>query len=150
MREKILVLVAGITGLLLGYSLTANHYKEELLKMSDAYKASVNEARKQEKYWQDKAWKMGDEYQKKLDSMQHSNDELVDRLRKQLDELSSRVPSVSKSSCKSNAGSRRTSASKEVGDLIEFSNNCAKQADILTVQLKGLQTWAKEVNQNGN
>ena len=51
---------------------------------------------------------------------------------------------------KSDAGPRRTSASKEVGDLIEFSNNCAKQADRLTVQLKGLQTWAKEVNQNGN
>ncbi len=138
------LLLTGLVGGYIGYTLASTHYQGEMLKAYDSYKASVDTARTKEKEWQLLAMKKDEEYQKRISDMQSSNDELVDRLRKQLSELTLRVSTTSQSSSKPHGSSREANLSKSVGDLIEFSSKCSKRTDELIVQLESLQQWIKE------
>lgn len=138
------ILLTGLVGGCIGYTLASAHYQSEMLKTYDSYKASVDTARTKEKEWQLLAMKKDEEYQKRISDMQSSNDELVDRLRKQLNELTLRVSTTPQSSSKPHGSSREANLSKSVGDLVEFSSKCSKRTDELIVQLESLQQWVKE------
>lgn len=138
------ILLTGLIGGCIGYTLASAHYQNEMLKAYDSYKASVDTARTKEKEWQLLAIKKDEEYQKRISDMQSSNDELVNRLRKQLSELTFRVSTTPQSSSKSHGSPRETNLSKSVGDLVEFSNKCSKRTDELIIQLESLQQWVKE------
>ena len=138
------ILLTGLVGGCIGYTLASAHYQSEMLKAYDSYKASVDTARTKEKEWQLLAMKKDEEYQKRISDMQSSNDELVDRLRKQLNDLTLRVSTTPQSSSKPHGSPRETNLSKSVGDLVEFSSKCSKRTDELIIQLESLQQWVKE------
>lgn len=138
------VIVGLIAGFILGYLLTSNHYQDKMLDEVSVYKSQVNEARAKEREWQQLANQLDNDYKAKIDSIKSSNDELVARLRQQL--LSaSRMSSNCQSSVQSNEYSRKTRVPEEVSNIVEFSQQCAKRADELILQLDSLQSWIKKM-----
>lgn len=135
-------------GFLLGFGLTSSHYKDELLDQANAYKKSVQEAREQEQVWRSKANEIEREYQARIDDIKLSNAAVLNRLYKQLNEATSRVSSDSRASLSSHGQTREANVSKEIKKLVDFSNQCARRADELIIQVNSLQEWNKKVKQN--
>ena len=125
-------------GFSLGHYRTESEYQEILLQQANEYKKNVEEAKKLEQHWKNQAVVLA--------SIQHSNAELVDRLRKQLDDYSNRMSKNPDSTSQSDAKDRNSRISKEVNQLIKFSERCSKRADELIIQVNALQDWIKRYN----
>lgn len=135
-----------MVGCILGYGVTSSHYKSKLLALDSQYKEAVIEARSQEEKWRKLSDEQEAEYRKKLDSIVRNNDKLVKQLRKQLAAISSSgMPKNARTSSVPDDSSGRTKVANEVGDLAEFSSQCAKRADELILQVDGLQKFIKSV-----
>lgn len=137
-----LVMLGGIAG----YGLTASHYKSKLLDIDSRYKEAVADARNQEEKWRKQSDEQEQAYKARLNSIVRNNDKLVKQLRKQLTAISS--SGMSKNSTASsilNDPAGRTKVAGEVGNLAEFSSQCAKRADELIIQVDGLQKYLKSI-----
>ena len=142
MDSAVLIISIGLLGgFILGQSLTAHHYERQIEEINAQYKASVEQARKKEDEWKKASEDLAKEYQDKLNAIDRDNSELVGRLQLKLNDYSSRMSKCSTSSGRTNGSSSRTSVAKELGDLIEFSRKCAKQADELTLKVQGFQKY---------
>lgn len=146
-KDYALLLGGLIIGFFLGYGYMADEHNEIMVSKEKEYLNSLEEARQLERQWQDKAQEIENEYQKELINIRQSNDIIVDRLRNQLDSYSKRLSSCTKSSNRSNGSTGTTSVSKEVKNLVNFSEQCARRADELILQVNGLQKWYKETSQ---
>lgn len=141
------IAIAGIVlGAFLGYYKAETEYQELLLEQAAEYKKTVEEAKRLEQHWKDQVITIENEYQEKINSIQQSNSELVNRLRKQLAEYSSRVSQNTSTSSKPNAEARSSRVSEEIGNLIKFSERCAKRTDELIIQVQLLQSWINKYN----
>lgn len=140
MNTKIAMVITFVIGLILGYSLTSNYYQHKMLGEAQIYKEQVAEARTKEREWQQKAYELDNEYKEKINSIQSNNDALVARLRQQLSDAS-RVSSNCQSSSQSNGNSKQARISEEIRNLVDFSHECARDADKLSIQLDSLQNW---------
>lgn len=132
-----------IFGYIVGYQLASQKYESTLYHLKAEQTEKVL---KIEREWQDKTTHVEKEYQEKLRDIQQSNDDTVNRLRQQLNEYARKLSQTAKSSSKPNGRTRESELSERIGDVIEFSNRCAKRADELSIQLQSLQQWIKEVD----
>lgn len=146
-KEYALLLGGLVVGFFLGYGYMANTHTEIMNQKESEYLASIEQARNLERQWQKKAQEMENEYQKELINLKQSNNLIVDRLRIQLDSYDKRLSSCSKTSNRTDGSTGTTSVSTEVKNLINFSEQCAKRADELILQVNGLQKWYRETSQ---
>ena len=146
-KDYALLLGGLIVGFFLGYGYMADEHNEIMVSKEKEYLTSLEEARNKERQWQNKAQEIENEYQKNLIAIRQSNDITVDRLRSQLDSYSKRLSSCSKSSNRTNGSTGTTSVPREIKNLVNFSEQCARRADELILQVNGLQKWYKETSQ---
>lgn len=144
MKNLAISLIPLVLGALLGSSFTKLYYERELTKIHSQYVKSIQEARTIEDKLREKANELEIKYQKDLEAVKYSNAAVVDKLRKQLSDSSSRVPKVCKPTTKSDDSSRRARVSKELTNLIEFSEQCSRRLDESLVLNRALQNWIKE------
>lgn len=144
MKNLAISLIPLVLGALLGSSFTKLYYERELTKIHSQYVKSIQEARTIEDKLREKANELEIKYQKDLEAVKYSNAAVVDKLRKQLSDSSSRVPKACKPTTKSDDSSRRARVSKELTNLIEFSEQCSRRLDESLVLNKALQNWIKE------
>lgn len=150
MSTKYTVILSVVTfgvGFFLGYKLMQNRHIELVIEKEYEYQVSIEKAREQERIWQIKAQELENEYQNQIDLIKQSNDDVINRLRNQLDRYAERLSSCTKSSDGSDGTTGTTSVSKEVKRLVNFSEQCARRADELIIQVNGLQQWYKEISQ---
>ena len=146
-KDYALVIISLVIGFFLGYGYMADTHTEIMNQKESEYVVPIELARNFERQWQNKAQEIEDEYQKELIAIKQSNDLIVDRLRIQLDSYDKRLSSCTKSSNRTNGSTGTTSVSTEVKNLINFSEQCAKRADELILQVNGLQKWYRETSQ---
>lgn len=144
MKNLAISLIPLVIGALLGSSFTKLYYERELIKIHNQYVKSIQEARTIEDKLREKANELEIKYQKDLEAVKSSNAAVVDKLRKQLSDSSSRVPKTCKPTPKSDDSSRRARVSKELTNLIEFSEQCSRRLDESLVLNRALQNWIKE------
>lgn len=144
MKNLAISLIPLVIGALLGSSFTKLYYERELIKIHNQYVKSIQEARTIEDKLREKANELEIKYQKDLEAVKYSNAAVVDKLRKQLSDSSSRVPKTCKPTPKSDDSSRRARVSKELTNLIEFSEQCSRRLDESLVLNRALQNWIKE------
>jgi hypothetical protein len=144
MKNLAISLIPLVLGALLGSSFTKLYYERELTKIHSQYVKSIQEARTIEDKLREKANELEIKYQKDLEAVKYSNAAVVDKLRKQLSDSSSRVPKACKPTTKSDDSSRRARVSKELTNLIEFSEQCSRRLDESLVLNRALQNWIKE------
>lgn len=136
-----------ILGFFLGYGYMSDVHHDIMVEKEAEYLDSVEKARQLERSWQTKAKQIEDDYQKALADIQQSNDDVINRLRNQLDSYSKRLSSCSATPNRIKDYSREARVSTEVKNLIDFSEQCARRADELIIQVNGLQQWYKETEQ---